>query len=85
MDSAIKKSNNVTITEDNGIISRGKYIFFIMCALLIMLLLDAESPVEKIFHNNNPEKTKMGYGVESEGTPSFFPKKNEKSNIIRIG
>ncbi len=81
----MRKSNNVTITEDSGVINLGKYIFLIICALLMILLLAAESPVEKIFHINNPEKTKIGYGVESEGTPSFFPKKKVNNTIIKIG
>ncbi len=56
-----------------------------MCALLMILLLAEVNPVEKIFHINNPVNTKIGYGIESDGTPNFFPKKKVKSTIINMG
>lgn len=73
-----------SITEANmveiGIISLGKYIFLMICALLTMLLPALVIPEEKIVHKINPEKANTGYSMLSDGTFIGFAKK--KVNII---
>jgi len=54
----MKKSKTATKIEDIGMINRGKYIFFIICAFEIMLFPALVIPEEKTSQRINPEKTK---------------------------
>lgn len=52
----IKKSKAEVNTAEIEMMSLGKYIFFIMLALLTIELADALTPCEKKFQNKSPEK-----------------------------
>ena len=70
---------------DNGIISRGKYIFLIMFELWIMLLPALTTPDEKIFHIKRPDNTNTGYGMFKEGDFNIFPKKKVNTSMVING
>src|SRR5690606_41463122 len=78
MMNAIKKSKSATSTDETGMTSLGKYIFFMICALFTMLLADVESPEKKEYHSTRPEKTTPGYGTSSRGTLRARPMKSAK-------
>ena len=59
--------------------------FFIILALLTILLPELFIPVANMFHMIRPEYAKIGYGIPSEGTLSNLPKKTANIIIVRKG
>ena len=84
--SAIKKSTNATSIDDIGIIKRGKYIFFIIFALVTILLAALLIPLLKTLHNNIPLNANTGYGIDNFVFSEMeSPRNNVNTTVINNG
>ena len=72
-------------TMEIGIISRGKYTFFIRLPLSRMLIVDVETERLKKFHGKSPVARKIKNGYPLKGTFTIFVKINMKIRVIESG
>src|SRR5262245_10811176 len=85
MTNASKKSTTPESTVDIGIVSRGKYTFFIRLELPTRLLEDWLNPLAKNVHGTSAAKAKIGYGMPSDGTLASRPKNRLNTAIVKRG
>jgi hypothetical protein len=81
----IRKSTRLVITDEAGMIIRGKYTFEISRSLPIRLLLASVRPVAKNCQGNKPAKTSNGYTTPSEGNFAICPNTNVKIIMVSNG